>query len=60
MIKDFFVLFYTFNKWAMNIYWIIYIKFLLNGEASVFGHLMGVICFMYFISNIIYFIPTKN
>jgi hypothetical protein len=51
--------FYEINKIAMNFYWLIGLKWLLDGRIGTYGLFMLVISFLYFVSNMLYFLPEN-
>ncbi|MDD9953385.1 MAG: hypothetical protein OXR66_03550 [Candidatus Woesearchaeota archaeon] len=50
-----FWLFYNMNQWAMAVYWVLYLRFIYTGGLEYFAHAMGIISFLYLISQLIYF-----
>ncbi|MAG08006.1 hypothetical protein CMO89_00895 [Candidatus Woesearchaeota archaeon] len=57
-IRGLLILFYEANRFAMNFYWVIYLWFLFTGKVNLFAHLIGFVCFLYFVSNVAYYLPS--
>lgn len=53
-------LFYDFNKWAMNVYWLLGLKMLYDGTFNWYGLFMMAVSFTYFLSAIRWYAPKKR
>lgn len=49
-------LIYELNKYAMNLYWLLYLRFYFDGNMNLFAHFVGIMSFLYMISNIVYMV----
>jgi len=58
-IREIFLLFYKVNKWAMNLYWVLYLWLLVTGKVNLFAHFMALMCFLYFLSNLVHYLPGR-
>jgi len=54
VVRIFFWLIYESNKYAMNLYWLIWLRFWYDGHLVWFAHFIGIMSFLFMISNIIY------
>ncbi|MDD9953386.1 MAG: hypothetical protein OXR66_03555 [Candidatus Woesearchaeota archaeon] len=54
-----FILFYEINKYGMAVYWVFYLRWLYTGELLLFAHMMGVISFLYLISQFVWFLSRS-
>jgi hypothetical protein len=54
LLRIFFWLIYEANKYAMNLYWLLWLRFWYDGHLTWFAHFIGVMSFLFMISNIIY------
>lgn len=59
-IRLFLWLVYEFNKYAMNVYWILYLRWFIDGNLNWFAHLVGIMSFLYMISNLVYMFSGKE
>ncbi len=54
IIRVFLWLVYEMNKYGMNLYWLLYLRWYYDGNLVWFAHMMGVLSFVVMISNIVY------
>lgn len=54
VIRIFLWLVYEMNKYGMNLYWLLYIRWWIDGNLIWFAHMMGWLSFIVMISNIVY------
>ena len=54
VVRVFLWLVYEMNKYWMNLYWLLYIRWYIDGHLDCFAHMMGVLSFIVMISNIVY------
>lgn len=60
VIRIFLWLIYEFNKYAMNLYWILYLRWWFDGNIEWFAHVVGVLSFFYMLSNIVYLLSGQE
>lgn len=47
-------LIYEVNKYGMNLYWLLWLRFWYEGDMNLFAHFIGIMSFLYMISNLVY------
>lgn len=45
---------YELNKYAMNLYWLLWLRFWYTDNLTWFAHLIGVMSFLFMVSNLVY------
>lgn len=56
VVRIFLWIIYETNKFGMNVYWLLYLRWLYDGNLVWFAHFIGIMSFLYMISNAIYYL----